>query len=222
MEPKPAPPPTPTPVGPAPPVRCLSSLRWLADAGVPTWPQSALRSRCTGVHAAAAQELPRRLGAAGNRGLLCGPAQARTCPPRCRVLRARPGIPQPLHGLATPSRCGHIPRSSGLVHCEKSDTLRSWAAGPALPLRHPTPLPPSEGAVPVWASPCGCPIVLGTWGGGGKRIALGGHVEIEESSSSRSDPAQVRVLRLGPTTSARTCVGGLGFEKLLQNSSMRL
>lgn len=72
-EPKPAPPPTSTPMGPAPPVRCLSSLRWLANAGVPTWPQSVLRSRCTRVHTAAAQELPRRLGAAGNRGLLCGP-----------------------------------------------------------------------------------------------------------------------------------------------------
>lgn len=51
---------------------------------------------------------------------------------------------------------------------------------------------------------------------------LGVHVEIEERRPSRSDPAQVRVLRLGPRTSTRTCVGGLGFEKLLQDLSMHL
>lgn len=38
--------------------------------------------------------------------------------------------------------------------------------------------------------------------------------------SSRSDPAQVRVWRLGTTTSLGTCVSGLGFEKLRQDLSM--
>lgn len=53
--------------------------------------------------------------------------------------------------------------------------------------------------------------------GGG---ALGGHLEIGGRRPSRSDPAQVRVLRLGHTARARTCVGGLGFEKLLQDVSV--
>lgn len=90
------------------------------------------------------------------------PAQARTCPPRCPELSAKPRLPRPLSRLATPSGCGHIPRRSGLVHYKKSDTLRSWAAGPALPVLRPWPLPPTEGAVPAWASPCACPMVLGT------------------------------------------------------------
>lgn len=55
---------------------------------------------------------------------------------------------------------------------------------------------------------------------GGPGGALGGHLEIGGRRPSRSDPAQVRVLRLGHTTRERTCVGGLGFEKLLQDVSM--
>lgn len=175
-----------------------------------------LRSKCTRVHTTAAQELPRRLGAAGNRGLLCGPHRPAPAHLGAQCSEPSPGCHSPSTVWSRPPGVATFPRSSGLVQGEKSDTLRSWAAGPALPLRHPPPLPPSEGAVPVWASPCGCPIFLGTSGG------LGGHVKIEERRPSRSDPAQVRVLKLGPTTSARTCVGGLGFEKLLQDLSMHL
>lgn len=45
-------------------------------------------------------------------------------------------------------------------------------------------------------------------------------MEIGGRRSSRSDPAQVKVLRLGTTTSLGTCVSGLGFEKLHQDLSM--
>lgn len=45
-------------------------------------------------------------------------------------------------------------------------------------------------------------------------------MEIGGRRSSRSDPAQVKVLRLGTTASLGTCVSGLGFEKLHQDLSM--
>lgn len=185
--------------------------RWPADASVPTWSQSVSRSRCTGVHASTAQQSPPTTRRGWEPRAPRRPAQARTCPPRCPELNAKPRLPRPLSRLATPSRCGHIPRRSGLVHYKKSDTLRSWAVGPALPVLRPCQGPRERclrGPRPAR--------VRWSWGPG----RLGGHVEIGGRRSSRSDPAQVKVLRLGTTTSLGTCVSGLGFEKLHQDLSM--
>lgn len=46
-------------------------------------------------------------------------------------------------------------------------------------------------------------------------------MEIGGRRPSRSDPAQVRVLRLGPQVAQGPTVSGLGFEKLRQHLSMR-
>lgn len=193
---QPAPPPTPTPMGPAPPVRCLSFLRWLANARVPTWPQSVPRSRCTGVHAAAAaaQELPRRLGAAGNRGLLCGPHRPAPAHLGARCSEPSPGCHSPctvwsrLPGVATSPGVQDWCIARNLILCVPGPsappclfvTLRPCHRVRERSLCGPHP----AGVRPSWG--------LGGWGG-----------SVRKSRRNRRTsplPAQVRILRLGPTT----------------------
>lgn len=152
--------------------------------------KSSRRRRSTGA-------LPRRLGAAGNRGFLCGPHR-----PAPAHLGARCSEPSP--GCHSP--CTVWSRPPGVA---TSPGAQDWCITRNLILC--VPGLPSPPCLFVTLRPCHrvrerslCgphPAgVRSSWGlgGAGGWWLLGGHVEIEERSPSRSDPEQVRVLRLGP------------------------